>query len=992
MKVKIFFNLILLIIMVILLRATVSAQQVTGTILDNTGVPIIGASVEELGTSNGTVTDIDGMFKLSVANPNASLFIKSLGLTDLTYPLNGSTNVKITMVEDAVLLEQVVVIGYGVQKKSDVTSSISSLKGSEVEKVALPNIEQALQGKVAGVYVSPNSGAPGAGAVIRIRGTGTLNNANPLYVIDGMITYDASMVNPQDVESIEVLKDASAAAIYGSRGANGVIIISTKNGKKSKKTQFAVSTYKGSQELIKEVPVLNGTEFAKAFNALRGQAFYPNPSAFGEGTNWQREITREAPLSNIQLSALGGNENFSYGISGNLFDQKGILNNTSFNRATIRLNQDIKLTKILSLGSNVSYALTKFQNGPNVTTGALKIPSVVTVKDSTGKFSDPTFFGLPVGNPVADQFYKSNNHSNQSRLFGNIFLSAAPIKGLTLKSNFGFDNRNDKSKYFEPQFEVSGSQRNKVDRLGIGRGEEQNWIWEQTANYNKSFGKHDVTVLLGFTAEERSNEFLGASRESFPGNIDELLFLSAGNDTTQMNSGGASDEALVSQLFRVNYAFNSKYFLTASVRGDQSSRFTKDNRKGYFPSMSVGWNIAEESFLKNISAIERFKLRASIGVLGNQAATSRYPTTGVVVGGLYAVFGGGESLNTGATLTSLTNPNLRWETSRQIDFGADVGLFNDQLGIEFDWYKRNTYDIIAPVPIPEYIGSEGSPFVNTAEVLNRGIDLAINYRKAGTLSYNIGGNISPVHNEVVKLAQGKSEIFAGGISGENATRTAPGLPIGAFYGYKVAGVFQSAEEVANSPKLGGEEAGDLRFTDINADGKIDGKDRVYLGSPIPTLTFGFNAGLSYKGIDISADMLGVSGNKVYNAKEVSRFAVFNFEKHVANAWTKETPSKTEPRVTNGGHNYRVSDFFLHDGSFLRLRNVNVGYTIPSNLTSKLKIGSLRVFGSGTNLWTKQKFTGYTPEFPNSGNAYEVGFDYGAYPLAKSIQGGLEIKF
>lgn len=975
--------------------ATLMAQwTVSGKITDaKDGTPLIGATVEEAGTLSGTVTDLEGSYTLNVSSGSAKLIIKYVGYAMQEIGVGDRSVIDVLMSEDGIMLEQVVVVGYGVQRKSDVTGSISSVKGKEIEKIATSNIEQALQGKVAGLHVTPASGNPGAGAVIRIRGTGTLNNANPLYVIDGMITYDASLVNPQDVESIEILKDASAAAIYGSRGANGVIIITTKNGRQKKGGQISLSTYYGTQSITREIAMLNGQQFATAYNALRGQNYYPDPSIFGEGTNYQKEIFREAPIYNVQVAASGGNEQTTYNFSANYFDQDGILKNTSFKRGTFRLNTDTKLNPWLTFGNNLSFLISKSQNGPNVVSSAYRMPSVLSPYTEDGAFTDPTFFGLALANPLADQYYKSNNFSNGERLFGNAYLEAQPIKGLRLRSNFGYDRSRDKSKFFEPEFAVSASQRNGSDRLSVGQSAGNNWIWEQTVTYSFDLGKdHSLTVLGGYTAEERSSEWIGGSREHFPGTVDELLYLSSGNDTTQMNYGGAVDEALVSQLFRVNYSLKDKYFLTGSVRRDQSSRFTEENRTGYFPSASLGWNLGRESFIEGLNIFTDLKMRMSYGILGNQASASTYPSAGVVSSGLYGVFGSTESLSQGATLLTLSNPNLHWETSSQADIGIDASFFEGKLTIEADWYRRLTYDIISSVPIPSYVGSQSNPVVNTAEVLNRGFDLSVKYNKAGTFSYSLGANLSPVHNEVTKLAQGKNEIFSAFLQGEPATHTEVGLPIGAFYGYQVEGIFQNAEEIASSATIGGEKPGDIKFKDIDANGVIDEDDRVYLGSPIPTLTYGFSFNCDYKGFDFSADLLGVSGNKVYNSKETFRFAVYNWEQHVADAWTVDNPSTTEPRVTNGGHNYRVSDRFLQDGSFLRLRTLSLGYTLPQSICEKIKIGSLRVYVSGNNLYTRQKYTGYSPEFANSSNPFEVGFDNGSYPIAKSTQFGLDLKF
>ncbi|HQU58016.1 MAG TPA: SusC/RagA family TonB-linked outer membrane protein, partial [Saprospiraceae bacterium] len=587
---------------------------------------------------------------------------------------------------------------------------------------------------------------------------------------------------------------------------------------------------------------------------------------------------------------------------------------------------------------------------------------------------------------------KSNNHSKGSRLFGNIAANVKFLRNFTFRSNLGFDRGDGQSQYFEPAFEVSASQRNLNDRLSVGYNQNRDWIWEQTLTYNKEWTNHRVTVLGGYTAEERYRESFGGSRENFPGTADELLYLSAGNDTTQMNYGGAVDEALVSYLFRVNYTFLNRYLFTFSWRADQSSRFLKENRQGSFPSFSVGWNAGEEAFVRDLDIFDRLKLRFSYGLLGNQASSRPYPSTGSVTSGLYAVFGPGEDLNQGATLISLANPNLKWETSSQADFGVELGFFNNRLEIEADWYNRRTYDIIAAVPIPDYAGSQDDPVVNTAEVRNRGWDFTVNWRQGGAFAYNLGATISPVENEVLKLAEGKSEIFAAFLQGEPATHTVVGLPIGAFYGYQVAGVFQNEDELANLPKLGGEQVGDLRYADLNDDGMVDDKDRTYLGSPIPDLTYSFTGGVEWKGIDFAIDFLGASGNKVFNAKKTFRFGVYNWEASFVDHWTPENPSQTEPRITNGGHNYRVSDRFIEDGSFFRLRSIALGYSLPANLLSKAYISRLRIFVLGNNIWTSQQYSGYSPEFANGANPFEVGLDFGAYPVAKSWQFGLDVTF
>lgn len=982
------------------------AQRITGRVVDAaSNEPLPGATILEKGTANGAATDLDGQFSIELKDATTAILVaRFVGFDEKEEAVAGRSSVEIRLGENETLLNQVVVVGYGTQRKSDLTGSVGSVKAKDLERLPVANVEQALQGKVAGVYVAPTSGEPGAGAVIRIRGTGSLNNSAPIYVVDGMILSDATFVNPQDIASVEILKDASACAIYGARGANGVVIITTKNGRNRADgdAQISLTSYAGSQAVTRRIALANGEEFARLYNEFKGQDYFKDPSAFGEGTDWQDEIFQPAPISNISLNATGGSARHSFAIGGGFFQQDGIVKNSHYERLSLRFNNEMRLKSWFSLGSNLSLTKRKvLQTAGNSINGAYRMPPIFAPLDSTGDYSDPTFFGLAIANPAADLFYKKNNTGKGLRGIGNVFAELRPLRGLTLRSNFGFDFNQGQGRYFEPKYQVSPSQLNKADRLSVNFGKSEDWIWEQTATFDHDFGqKHHLNLLAGFTAEERTGEFFGGSRENFPGTAEELLFLSAGNDTTQMNFHEGSDEALISYLFRANYSFLSRYLCTFSMRADQSSRFQRGNRTGIFPAVGLGWTVSNEPFFEKIFSrnelVDRLKLRASVGILGNQnSTTGRYPTVAAVRGGLYGVFGAGENLNYGATLVTLANRNLKWETTRQTDLGLEVGLFKNRLEIEVDWYRRHTFDIIAAVPIPDYVGSADDPVVNTAEVENKGWDITANWRSGAADSrflWNLGGTFSPVENQVLKLADGKEAIFAAVLQGEPATRTAVGLPIGSFFGYEVAGVFQDANEVAMLPKFGNEKPGDLRFNDLDGNGKIDGDDRTFLGSPIPNLIWGLNAGIQFAGFDLSADLFGVRGNKVFNAKKTFRFAVYNWEKSAVDGWTKDKPSATEPRVTSGGVNYRVSDFFLEDGSFTRLRSVAVGYSLPKSWLGRAKISKFRIYGSLTNWLTWQKFSGYSPEFANGGNSYEVGFDFGGYPVAKSWQVGAELVF
>ncbi|MBK8555555.1 MAG: TonB-dependent receptor [Lewinellaceae bacterium] len=990
-------NVILILVSIMTITSGFAQVRVNGLVTDKQdGTPLIGVTIREKSGAGGGISDIDGRYIVSVAGSESVLVFSYTGYATQEIALNGRTELNVSMGEDANLLDQVVVVGYGTQRKSDLTGAVGSVKSKDIERIATGSVAQALQGKIAGVYVTPNSGEPGQGAIIRIRGTGTLNNANPIYVIDGMITYDASFVNPQDVASIEVLKDASACAIYGARGANGVVLITTKTGQKRENAVISLNTYYGTQQVTKRIDLLNASEFAQAYNELTNTAYYPDPNALGEGTDWQGEIFRKAPMGNVQLSVNGGTDRFNYNISANYFNQSGILKNSEYERVTLRLNNDFKVNKWLTIGNNLAYSNSKAQLAPGVVTSAYRMPPVFAPKDSLGNFSDPTSpFGLAIANPAADLFYKSNNHNKADRFFGTIYGEIKFLKNFTFKSNFGFDLNSSNEKQFTPIFQVSPSQLNTSDQLWRRFGQGRDWIWEQTVTYDQTWDKHRVTVLAGYTADERTYESFGAGRSGFPGNADELLYLDAGNDTTQVNYGSAHDEALISYLFRTNYTLMDRYLLTVSMRVDQSSRFAADNRTGVFPSASLGWNAGQESFIENLGVVDRLKFRVSYGILGNQNSIRNryYPSLGVITSRLYYVFGPDEALNQGATLISIGNPDLVWETARQTDIGMEMGFFNNRLSAEIDWYNRYTYDIIAPVPIPDYVGSNEDPIVNTAQVRNRGWDITLNWRQAGRFAWNLGAILSPVSNEVVALNDQKSEILAAFLQGEPATRTVVGEPIGSFYGYKVIGVFDSADEAAGAPRIGNETAGDLQFADLNNDGKIDALDRTNLGSPIPTLTYGFNAGFEVAGFDFAADLLGVTGNKVYNAKKSFRFSVYNWEKSsYTDRWTPTNTAGSVPRITNGGTNYRVSDYFIEDGSFIRLRSMVLGYTLPTALMQRAKINKLRFYVSGNNLWTSQQYSGYSPEFGNDGTPYEVGFDNGGYPIAKSWQFGLEMTF
>lgn len=961
-----------------LLAGTAYSQtRIAGRVTDGTsGEALIGASVLEKGTNNGAVTDVDGKFVINVGNTKGTLVVNYTGYASREIPIAGKTTIDITLSEDSGILEEMVVVGYGVQRKSDHTGAVGSVKSKELERIPAASIEQALQGKMAGVYVIPASGQPGAGAVIRIRGTGTLNNASPLYVVDGMLLDDANFVNPQDVESIEVLKDASATAIYGNRGANGVIIITTKSGSVNRKAVITLSSFYGNQKVIKKLNLLNGSEFAQMYNELPGNSKpLANPERYGAGTDWQDVVLRDAPIGMAQLGANGVWHKLNYNISGNYFGQKGIVKETEYNRYSGRFNGAYPILKTLKVGTNMVYSRYQLDDvGGGVLGGAYRMPSIFSVYDSTGKYSDPTAFGQSIGNPAADLFYKNDQNTVGKRLVGTVNANWTFWKDFTFRVNYGFD-RNDLLYYYhEPVFMVTSSQLNNVDHITHDTTHIRNWLLENTLTYDKKWEDTHLTLLAG----QSSQEFSFFKRHT----IDQIL---------QPNGEERSEWAMLSYISRANVTFFDRYLLTASLRADGSSRFSKANRWGYFPSFAAGWNISEEPFMRGQRLVEKLKLRASWGITGNDKI-QEYPSLGSITSYLYSSFG--DTVQQGATLVDYANADVRWETTRQTDVGLEFALFKGKFSAEIDWYKRFTFDILSDLPIPDYVGSGSFPFVNAAQVKNTGWDFTLLWRETrNKLTYNLGLLLSPVHNEVVKLNEGKSEIFEGSVaSGDFATHTTVGNPIGAFYGYKVAGVFQNQEEINSSPNFGVEKPGDFKFADINGDGKLDGGDRTYLGSPIPTLTYGFNAGLELYGFDFVLDFFGIKGNKVVNAKAIARFDTPNWEKiWYDNRWTGEGTSNTVPRATNGGHNYRMSDFLVEDGAFLRLRTIMLGYSFPKAWLNKVNMTRARIYVSGTNMWTKQAYSGYTPQFPGE-NSFRTGIDYLSYPDAKNVFFGLDVTF
>ncbi|MFP4228596.1 MAG: SusC/RagA family TonB-linked outer membrane protein [Salinivenus sp.] len=982
----------------------VQAQEtgaVTGTVVDEEGSPLPGANVTIPGSEQGTSADQSGRYVLGNLAPDQyTLRASFVGYLEqeesVTVQAGDTVEVEFVLPSDVNELDEMVVVGYGEQEREDLTGSVSSIDGDGLSKVQTSSVSQALQGRVSGVQVTPTSGEPGAGAQIRIRGVGTLNDTSPLYVVDGMLTNDISFLNSGDIESVEVLKDASATAIYGSRGANGVIIISTKSGDAGEGTTFNADVSHGWQEVMSPIDLTNAREYATLANELReneGQSpAFDDPDALGTGTDWQDEVYRTAPTQDVQLSARGGTEDVTYNFSGNFLREDGVMEKSDYQRASFRANNTYQLTEAFELGHNLGFTYRTGTDDPGVVGSAYRADPTVAPRDEDGDFNDASA-RASAGNPAASVFYHRNSYSGR-RFVGDLYGEYDFLDHFTFESSLGLDIDNQETRNFDPEFAVSSAQRNDESSISVNTTEETSWLWENTISYDQTIDDHSIDVVAGVTAQEFQNETLGGSRTNVIGEDESLWYLNAGEEDGQTNTNTAFDWSMLSGLIRTNYSYQDRYLLTASLRADGSSRFGEENRYGYFPSVALGWRASEEAFLEDVDVISELKLRGSWGQIGNDKINA-YPSVASVATNLNAVFGQQESLAFGATLTELANPQIQWEETTQSNVGVNLGLFEDQLTAEVDYYNRTTSGILVQVPIPEYVGVDTQPFVNAAEVVNSGVEAEVSLSQShGDFSYEVSLNGSTTNNEVQSLGSGKEEIFGGGLANEIAftTKTEPGQPIGSFYGYKVNGIYQTQEEIDNSPSMPGVEPGDLNFADVDGDGDIDGDDRTYIGSPIPDVTYGLNLSASYKGVDVSATVNGQMGAQVFNAKKSERFGIENFEASYLDRWTGEGTSTSEPRIGNPGHNwFTASGWLVEDADYLKLRNVQVGYTLPESVSQSLNLDQFRVYANGTNLVTFTGYSGYTPEISGS-SVISNSIDDGIYPIARSVTMGIDMTF
>ena len=984
-------------------------RTITGVVsAGDTKETLPGATVLIKGSTTGSVTDINGKYSITVKSDKAILVFSYVGYNTKEVELGAQNVVDVSLEPKKTTLDEIVVIGYGSVRKSDLSGSVGSVKAEDITKITSMNPVQSLQGNVTGVQVTSTSGTPGESPAVRIRGVGTFGNSNPIYVVDGVIVDDISFLNSNDITSMEVLKDASASAIYGSRGANGVIMVTTKMGKSGdEKTVFSFSGEVGMQKLAKKIDLLSGRDFAIISNEIKPGSF--NNVDAVPNTDWQSLVFHTAPVYDFQLSASGSSKNVQYYISGGYFKQGGIIDKSSFERITLKINNIYNLSKYVKLGNNITIAPYSQQVAPDVTYAVYRAKPTLVPYYPDGSFAVVT----GVGNPLADLAY-SNNFNKGVRGVGNIFGEVNFLKAFTFKSSFGIDAGYNNSENFTPAFTVYNpdgtisQQQNIMSRLNKNSNYNFTWLWENTLNFKKDFGKHSIDAIAGYTMQNTTSDGINLAGANLIRDGSSFWYIQPSyiydpaNNVNTINSISESVDAnqyysMISYLFRVNYVFNKRYIVTATFRSDGSSKFAQNNRYATFPSFALGWNVSQEKFMQNIKWLNKLKVRASWGKLGNDKIPY-WDQFAMVQSNILAIFGTKNDPNTGASYGVNGNPNLKWEVTTQTDVGLEFGLFDSRLTAEFDYYNKQTDDILVELSTPGYLGNGSGAKVmfNAASVVNRGFEFNLGWRdQVGKLKYNIGILGTTIHNEVLTIGgnSGVDSVLVGGYLGNGipVTQSSVGLPIGAFYGYKTDGIFQTQAELDAYPHNSQAGIGDLRFVDVNGDGKIDGRDRTYIGSPIPKFIFGFNFGFEIIGIDLSVNVQGQTGNKIFNAKEVVRPDPYNFENHVLNRWTGPGTSNTEPRASFGGYNYTPSDHFIQDGSFLRIRNVSLGYTLPSPWSTKIYMQKIRIYVKVDNLYTLTKYTGYTPEI-GSGSPLNAGIDYGVYPITAVYSIGINLNF
>jgi TonB-linked SusC/RagA family outer membrane protein len=1009
--------------------------QVSGKVTSKSdGLPLPGVTVTVQGTTTGTSTGIEGTFTIMVPKAGSVLEFRQLGMVTQTYTVTNKNAINIILAESNSTLDEVVVVGYGTQKKSVVTGAISNVGTKDIENQQISRVEQALQGRASGLTIASSSGAPGASATVRVRGTTTIGNSDPLYVVDGVVVDVGGIdyLNQNDIESIEVLKDAASAAIYGARAASGVILVSTKKGKPGT-MNINYSGYYGNQSPVRRLDMLNATEYATLRNeasvAGGGGIVYANPQSYGEGTNWQDALFNDqAGIQNHEISLSGGNEKSTFYTSFGLMDQKGIIASdiSNYNRYNIRLNSTHKIKSWLNVGQNVGYSHIKSQGGLGTNTefgGPLSsvlnldpiTPIVITdpavinsspyntqrvVRDANGNpYGISQAVAQEMTNPFAYIQTQLGNFGWSDNIVGNVYAELEPIKGLKFRSSLGAKLAYWGGESFRPLYYLNPAQQSTQTSFNRDRAQAFNYNLENTASYSRVVGRHNFTVLAGQGAYRDNNSSgMNVSFSNIAANTFEdasfNLKVPTANRTTDAWEG---INHTVSSLFgRLTYNFDEKYLFTGIIRRDGSSRFGSNNKYGYFPSASVGWVPSLEDFWPSNDIVNTLKIRGSYGIVGNDnLGDFRYIST---VGPDRNYVFGYDNYYIGYSPDAPANPDLKWEETSQLNLGLDA-MFLQDFNFTFDWYTKKTSGILQTIALPGYVGSTGAPWGNVADMENRGFEFELGYKKQlGDVNLNVRSNLSLLKNEVTYLGEGKA-FLDGGANIQNSaypiTRTAVGQAIGSFYGFKTNGIFQNQAEVNAYTGTNGliqpnAKPGDFRYSDLNADGKIDQADRTFIGDPTPNVTYGLTVNANYKNFDVLVFGQGVSGNQIFQGIRRLDVPNANWQSSALNRWTGEGSTNTYPRLTTDDANKNFSNpsnFFLENGDYFRIKTLQIGYTLPASLTGKAGLSKARIYVSSNNLVTFTKYTGFDPEIGTGGS---YGIDRGIYPQSRSFLVGLNI--
>ena len=980
-----------------LLPMCMFAQQITvqGVVKDQTGETVIGASVMEKGTTNGTITGIDGDFSLNMS-PNGTLVVSFVGYKTQEVQVKGQKQLQVVLSEDAEMLDEVVVIGYGTMKKSDLTGAVSSIGNKDIKDSPVSNLGQAIQGKISGVQIV-DAGKPGDNVSIKIRGLGSINNCDPLVVIDGVPTdLGLSSLNMADVERLDVLKDASATAIYGSRGANGVVMITTKRGTEGK-GKLAVSANYSFQNATNVPSLLNAAQYAELSNDMMVNSGrnpnpeWANPSELGAGTDWMDELLRTGVMQNYTVSYSGGNEKSHYYVSGGFLDQSGIVKSVNYRRFTFQSNSDAQVLKWLKFSNNITFSADTKKSGSYNIGDALKALPIYPVKNEDGSWSGPDgnseWYGS-TRNPIGPtQLNKSQ--TDGYNFLANLTAELTFTKWLKFKSTFGYDAKFWFIDNFTPKYNWKPTPTEETSRYKSDN-KSFTYLWDNYFLFDHTFAeKHRVGLMAGMSAQWNTNDYLNAQKNVFM--FDNVHEMDNGEEMYAIG-GNETEWALLSYMARVNYSYEDRYLLTATIRRDGSSRFGKKHRWGTFPSVSVAWRASQEKWFPKNDYINDLKVRAGYGVTGSQASVGNYSYLASYNTSVYP-FGISSGNQTALVSSTLANPYIHWEEVAQTNIGFDASLFNSRVMFSFDAYLKETRDMLVKASIPITSGFEDTTttYTNAGKVRNQGIEMSLHtINLTGELGWET--NVTATYNKnKIKDLNSDVPYYINQINNSYVTMLAKDYPINVFYGYVTDGIFQNQSEVNTHAVQPGAEPGDIRFRDLNNDGVINDSDRTVIGNPNPSWLFSMNNSLSYKGFELSVFLQGIAGNKIYNANNIDNTgmaAAYNQTTDVLKRWQGEGTSNSMPRAVFGGpnQNTRVSDRFVENGSYLRLKNITLSYTFPKQWLQKAQIENARLSLSCENVATITGYSGFDPEVGIN------GIDQNRYPISRTFSLGLNFNF